>query len=207
MYPLICEGDTIIVMQTKDLKPGDIAVYKKGETVISHRVVSVNGNRLKTKPDSQPSCDPYTVDINELIGKVAAILKSDGSVRKPYHMPSAGYPSRLKLSLVNLFRSVSKWRPYNLFIDIMTPFVVKSRGTVPAIDLKRRIFYVGNMVYERPSYALNFYLFGMAVGCVLCFMGGRRAVYLRSPFENSKRIREIIGRCRAQPSVTALHDL
>lgn len=203
MYPLICEGDTIIVMPIKDLKPGDIAVYKKGQMVISHRVVSVYGNCVKTKPDSQPACDPYTVDAGELIGKVAAILKNDGSVRKPDCAAEVRHPSQLRSSLISVFRNLAKRREYNLLVDIFSTFAVGSRGQASAIDLKRRIFYVGNMVYERPSCALNFYLFGMPIGCVLCFEGGRRAAYIRSPFENSKRIRVIIGRYCAQPFLNA----
>jgi len=64
MEPAFNVGDVIIAgpLGSDDIKPGVIVTYAMGKTLITHRVLSVDGNTLITKGDANkpptltPSC-------------------------------------------------------------------------------------------------------------------------------------------------------
>jgi len=66
MEPAFNVGDVIIAGPpgSGGIKPGVIVTYAMGKTLITHRVLSVDGNTLITKgdanetPDPNPSCSP-----------------------------------------------------------------------------------------------------------------------------------------------------
>lgn len=84
MKPNIEIGDVVIVKKEKELKEGDIISYRKGKSVITHRITSIieeNGEKIyKTKGDNNNTEDSEQI-INEIIeGKVIKIIPKIGNI-------------------------------------------------------------------------------------------------------------------------------
>lgn len=88
MSPVLIPADLICLKKTSiaEIKRGDIISYKKwpGEAQVVHRVVKVKGGpggrRLITKGDSLLTLDLAEVGEEELVGKVASILRGKNSI-------------------------------------------------------------------------------------------------------------------------------
>ena len=66
-------GDGVIVKLTSDIKEEDIIVYKKEESLITHRLIKMEEDRLITKGDANNVQDePITKDV--VIGKVIFVI-------------------------------------------------------------------------------------------------------------------------------------
>ncbi len=66
-------GDGVIVQLTSDIKEEDIIVYKKEESLITHRLIKMEENTLITKGDANNvQDDPITKDV--VIGKVIFVI-------------------------------------------------------------------------------------------------------------------------------------
>jgi signal peptidase I len=73
MKPAINMGDIIITCPVGGLfghaiKPGEIVTYKTGQSLVSHRVFSFDGNTLTTKGDAVQKPDPQPVTISQVQG-------------------------------------------------------------------------------------------------------------------------------------------
>lgn len=66
-------NDIIIVKLTNDVKVNDIITYEEDNYFITHRVVSVNGDKIVTRGDANTS-DDNPIDINDVLGKVVFIF-------------------------------------------------------------------------------------------------------------------------------------
>ena len=68
MAPAINTVDAVIVgpAVTGSIKPGDIITYAIGKTLITHRVLSVDGNTLITKGDANKAPDPSPVLLSQV---------------------------------------------------------------------------------------------------------------------------------------------
>jgi signal peptidase len=81
MLPSVWPGDIVTVQRRglSDLQPGQIVLcYREGE-LIAHRVTSVVGDRLITRGDSLPHCDP-SVTASDIVGQVVSILRNGRSI-------------------------------------------------------------------------------------------------------------------------------
>lgn len=69
-------GDALVVVgvKTEDLKPGDVIVYSiEGQrTPVVHRIVKIDGKKIITKGDRNPSTDPW--EPSRIHGKVVAVV-------------------------------------------------------------------------------------------------------------------------------------
>lgn len=75
MKPLIDQNWTLIINHTKNIRIGDIIVFKKNGEMIAHRVVRIlSKNQLLTKGDASLQLDPI-VYTSEIIGRVISIHK------------------------------------------------------------------------------------------------------------------------------------
>lgn len=81
MYPTIEIGDVVIVEITKDVKENDIIVYMDEESIITHRLIEKNDNKLIARGDANNSADT-PIDENMLLGKVVKIVPKLGIWRK-----------------------------------------------------------------------------------------------------------------------------
>ena len=84
MMPEIEIGDVVIVKKTKEIKKGDIISFRKGHSVITHRIQEVlvidEKIQYKTKGDNNNTEDTGFVSINEIEGVVVKIIPSIGKV-------------------------------------------------------------------------------------------------------------------------------
>jgi len=68
MEPAFNVGDVIIAgpLGSGGIKPGVIVTYAMGKTLITHRVLSVDGNTLITKGDANETPDPNPVLLSQV---------------------------------------------------------------------------------------------------------------------------------------------
>ena len=85
MEPAINVGDVVIAgpLGSGGIKPGAIVTYAIGKTLITHRVLSIDGNTLITKGDANENPDPIPVQFSQ--------VKSRYLFRIPYIGYVAGF--------------------------------------------------------------------------------------------------------------------
>jgi signal peptidase I len=73
MSPLLEPGDNIYMEFTppESLKRGDIVVFYKGDSLVTHRLISINPRGCLTKGDALLHCDPL-IDLDDIAGRVVA---------------------------------------------------------------------------------------------------------------------------------------
>lgn len=79
MSPTLEVGDIIIVKITKDVKVDDVITYYKNNDFITHRVISINGEDLVTRGDSNNSSDS-PVKLEMVVGKVVRTFHKVGTM-------------------------------------------------------------------------------------------------------------------------------
>jgi signal peptidase I len=85
MEPAFNVGDVVIAgpLGSGGIKPGVIVTYAIGKTLITHRVLSIDGNTLITKGDANENPDPIPVQFSQ--------VKSRYLFRIPYIGYVAGF--------------------------------------------------------------------------------------------------------------------
>jgi signal peptidase len=69
MVPAINMGDMIITGPPGDnIQPGTIITYHRGEELVTHRVVSVQGDTLIAQGDAVEDPDPWPVSLSDIEG-------------------------------------------------------------------------------------------------------------------------------------------
>jgi signal peptidase len=88
MEPAINVGDMVLAgpVGTGGIKPGVIISYEAGKNLITHRVLSIDGNTLITKGDANKEPDPNPVRLSQVqsryifripyVGYVAGFLRT-----------------------------------------------------------------------------------------------------------------------------------
>ena len=78
MRPTFRNGDLLkIDAGSQDLKPGDVIVFRKGsDRPVIHRIVSSETDGFLTRGDNNSQTDPWTVQPDEVIGRVSAVKRS-----------------------------------------------------------------------------------------------------------------------------------
>jgi signal peptidase len=88
MEPAINVGDMVLAgpVGTGGIKPGVIISYESGKNLITHRVLSIDGNTLITKGDANKEPDPNPVRLSQVqsryifripyVGYVAGFLRT-----------------------------------------------------------------------------------------------------------------------------------
>ena len=72
MIPAIQVNDYIMISQTNEYKKGDIVTFKYENTLVTHRIVEINDNKVITKGDANNTNDDE-IDIESITGKVIFI--------------------------------------------------------------------------------------------------------------------------------------
>ena len=72
MIPAIQVNDYIMITKTNDYKKGDIVTFKYENTLVTHRIVEINENKVTTKGDANNTNDDE-IDIESITGKVIFI--------------------------------------------------------------------------------------------------------------------------------------
>lgn len=82
MMPVIWPDDVITVQrEMDDLQPGQIVLYRRGETLVAHRIVCVHEGFLITRGDSLANDDP-PIGEPDVVGRVTGIVR-DGRCLHP----------------------------------------------------------------------------------------------------------------------------
>ncbi len=73
MKPAINMGDMVLTgplggMLNGEIKPGMIVTYEHGKGLVTHRVLSVDGDTLVTKGDAMEEADPHPVALSQVSG-------------------------------------------------------------------------------------------------------------------------------------------
>lgn len=97
MLPAVHPGDVVAVRHcgVDGVGVGDLVLFRKGNRLFVHRVVSLQGNALITRGDSLPQADP-PVGHDELLGKVTRIQRRGHPVA---HAPWSSWHYRLAHAL------------------------------------------------------------------------------------------------------------
>lgn len=77
MEPTLRVNDVILVRETGSYEVGDIVVYQSGRTLIVHRIIEKDGERIITQGDANNTADA-PIEISAIKGEVIA------------HIPAAG---------------------------------------------------------------------------------------------------------------------
>ena len=70
MHPTFSNGDLVLIgspdhLLVNEIAPGEIITYRRNEALITHRVVSVQGDTLVTKGDAMEDADPWPVSLHD----------------------------------------------------------------------------------------------------------------------------------------------
>jgi signal peptidase len=67
MSPAVNTGDVVIVGPVSGgIKPGDIITYQQDKNLITHRVISIEGDTLITKGDANEDPDPRPIQFSQV---------------------------------------------------------------------------------------------------------------------------------------------
>ena len=96
MIPTVWPGDVIEVRQCclTGLKPGQLVLYRRDETLIAHRIVRIDGDLLVTAGDALLDEDPPVREA-EIIGQVVSLLRNGHLIS-----PRQSLPMRIGSSIV-----------------------------------------------------------------------------------------------------------
>jgi len=75
MQPVINDGETIVVEPVVKLRRGEIYVYEKGDGIIVHRLIRIDGDRLTFRGERAIDNDP-PVARDRVIGRVVTVKRT-----------------------------------------------------------------------------------------------------------------------------------
>lgn len=96
--------DYVVVRVTKDIKLNDIITYKDGNTLVTHRVVEIVGNRLITKGDAN-NTDDNSISLSDVVGKVVMVIPKAGIWKNVLMEPKVLVTILITLILFTIFFS------------------------------------------------------------------------------------------------------
>lgn len=73
MYPILLEGDEVIIGKSNNFKVGDILVYNKNASLVSHRLIKVKPEYFILKGDNNIKSE--WIEKKKVVGKVIFINK------------------------------------------------------------------------------------------------------------------------------------
>lgn len=79
MQPYIKAGDLIVIREQEDYEEGEVVTYRKGQILITHRIVSVTGAGVITKGDTNNAADE-PVALSDIEGKVVLRIPGAGNM-------------------------------------------------------------------------------------------------------------------------------
>ncbi|MBO7078433.1 MAG: signal peptidase I, partial [Bacilli bacterium] len=78
--------DIVIVKITTDTKEGDVISYISESSVVTHRIVSIEGDKIVTKGDANNANDE-PIERKDVIGKVVHVAARLGKFKKVVSEP------------------------------------------------------------------------------------------------------------------------
>ena len=76
MYPLLHNGDQLLVVKDDTYAVGDVVMCRAAEGFVrTHRIVRIKKNNIWTKGDNVPHCDEV-IQVEQIVGKVRLVIKA-----------------------------------------------------------------------------------------------------------------------------------
>lgn len=91
MLPIIWPGDTLIINAAdhRDILPGEIVLFRCGDRMVAHRLITTNESedckKLRTQGDALPEADA-PISRGDLLGRVEFILRNGRQFRPARHL-------------------------------------------------------------------------------------------------------------------------
>jgi hypothetical protein len=82
MEPILKVGYSIMLGSPKNLQPGEILVFRKGNLLACHRLILVSGNRCCMKGDNCLAPD-LPVPYDGVIGRISKVYDANGHIIRP----------------------------------------------------------------------------------------------------------------------------
>lgn len=86
MEPVLSVDDIVIIKKTDDIKEKDIVVFQSGNSLIIHRVISVEGDVIQTQGDANSGPDDK-INVSAVKGELAATIKGAGVITYALRSP------------------------------------------------------------------------------------------------------------------------
>ena len=129
MSPTIEKGDMIIVKLDTDYKVGDIISFKDEDSIITHRIIEINDDKIVTKGDSNNTTDnPITKD--KIVGKTVKIVSRAFILAKVFTTPKV-----LLMCLITI--TMMCWCAAS-FKNEVKKEKIKSGGRIDIMDIIRK---------------------------------------------------------------------
>ena len=79
MRPAIDPGDLLIIRQEEAYQPGDVVTFTEGESLVTHRLLEVNGDTALTRGDAN-NTDDAPVSLSRIQGRMVLRVPAIGSL-------------------------------------------------------------------------------------------------------------------------------
>lgn len=79
MQPAIDPGDLLIIRQEEAYRPGDIVTFTEGESLVTHRLLEVEGQNALTRGDAN-NTDDAPVSLSRIQGRMVLRVPAVGSL-------------------------------------------------------------------------------------------------------------------------------
>ncbi|NCT55625.1 signal peptidase I [bacterium] len=89
MSPTIKKNSIVVVLPAKSYKVQQIVTYKKSNSTVTHRIISIMDGYLQTKGDANDSADLNLVDSKDIVGRVFLTLPFLGYLTNKYFLSAA----------------------------------------------------------------------------------------------------------------------
>lgn len=99
--------DYVVVKNTKDVKLNDIVTFKDNNTLVTHRIVEMVGDKITTKGDSNNTND-YSITSDDIVGKVVLVLPKAGIWKNVFTDPRVLGGVLITLVFFTVFFSVEE---------------------------------------------------------------------------------------------------
>jgi len=168
------DGDYLQVSKIKDLKPGDIVVFKKpfndeeNKEFIVHRVTSIHKSAITTMGDYNLFEDKHTLNADHLLGKVLSYERKGRNLKVANGFLGLLQSKRVRMELLTKKQILYIARPiYSL---------IKKTGLVPKFwkpDLKTIV--LGSNKGQKIKYTHH--------GKTVLILEGKHIIFRRRPYD------------------------
>ena len=104
--------DIIVVKLTKDVNKNDIVTFSKEDSIITHRIIEIEGENLTTKGDANNTKDE-PISKNDVIGKVVYTLENVAIWKQVFTTPQVYILLIVTLTLFGISISINEEKKEN----------------------------------------------------------------------------------------------
>ena len=139
MRPLFKPGDvlTIEAYELKEIKKGDVIVFKPGEgdELLVHRVVKLSEQGIKAQGDNNRALDPWDITLEQVLGKVIAFNRGNQSIKV-----RGGFLGQVSGFSFRFFKKIKSF-----FFNLLHPLYHKGAGVFArAVTIKQIVIERSN---------------------------------------------------------------